>query len=174
VGWRALCYSISLLMLTAACSSAHAAGQIRTVSNPRACDVVTASAAASVLGTAVAPNTAPHIPAWTCTYLGERLDAKTHLPASASATLQRGSRSTLARMFELRQAGRVRIVPNNAPKPPPPRVVPGVGDEALWDGTWLLTRDGEWLLSVSVRARNGPDIGRSIALARVGLHQLAR
>jgi len=174
MSWRALCSGVSLLLLTAACSSTHATLPVHTVSIPKACDVVTASDAANILRTAVVANSAPHTPTWACAYFTTHLDAKAHLPAGvATASVQHGTGSTWARMFDLRRAGKVRDASSHAPAAAV-QDVSGVGDEALWDGTWLLTRDGDWLLEVSVRDGDRPDRARSVALARLALRHLPR
>ena len=172
--WRALCSGVSLLLLTAACSSTHSTLPVHTVSIPKACDVVTASDAANVLETAVVANSAPHSPTWACQYLATGLDATTHVPAGmAVASIQHGSGSTWARLFDLRRAGKVRDASSHAPSAAV-QGVSGVGDEALWDGTWLLTRDGDWLLQISVRDVDRPDRARAVALARLALRHLPR
>ena len=51
-------------------------------------------------------------------------------------------------------------------------MIAGLGDEALWDGQWLLVRAGKWLLGVSVHDGNTPDLTRSAAVARFGLRRL--
>jgi hypothetical protein len=90
-------------------------------------------------------------------------------------TLQRASPAFLARAFQDQRSGQhIKVVPRSAPKPPPPRVVSGLGDEALWNGQWLQARIGGWLLTVTVKDGNAPDLTRSIALARLGVQRLPR
>jgi hypothetical protein len=169
---RALGCCALLVGVASACSSAHATGQLRDVSNPKACDVVPASETRTVIGSPVVADGGMHLPAWDCLYTATHLDASTHLPDSASVTLQHAARAYLARAFERRRTGDVRVVPKNAPKPPPPKVVVGVGDEALWDGQTLQVRSGQWLLGVVVKMGDVADLSRSTALAKLGLRQL--
>ena len=44
----------------------------------------------------------------------------------------------------------------------------------MWNGQWLQARIGGWLLTVTVKDGNTPDLTRSIALARLGVQLLPR
>jgi hypothetical protein len=135
--------------------------------------VVTAADARRVLGSPIVAsvtNALQHVPVWDCFYRNPNLP-----PSDAAVTVQRATRAFLARDFSRQKSGKnVRVVPSNAPKPPLPHVVPGLGDEALWNGRVLPVRIRDWLLTITVDDANTPDLARSSALARLGLQRLPK
>lgn len=177
---RLLRLSLVVALLGAGCSAGHGAAIRGAVTGPAACDLITARDAARLLGAPVEPNLDAHVPRWNCIYQA----ANTSLSLTSSAMslqLDTATSTGLARMFRALRNGteRVRVVvvpPATTPRTTRLRwqVVAGVGDEALWDSQGLQVRSGDRLLEISVEIRGMPDLGRSVAAARLALQRLSR
>jgi len=163
---------VLVVVFTAGCGATH--NRVAVGSNTTgltACEVLSAADAARVLGGSVVEGeSTPHLPSSSCLYDGPNRSL-------LFFKLHTATPSVLALTFRtMREPGRV-VVGGSATQPvalPRWKVIPGLGDEALWTPPDLEIRSGSRLLELSARLLSGQELGRLIAVARLALQRLER